>query len=100
MSFIYQKGFDFTPTDICERKHRSNPASVDAFKKGNKTLDEQKVLWIIKDAGWVGTHSKAIARKMGKPLNAISGRISDLKAKSLIYPTGERKEGCEVVRAK
>jgi hypothetical protein len=84
--------------DITERKHRGNPASVDAYKRGDKSRDRRKVLELIKSAGWLGMTSKEIAEAMDKPLNAVSGRCSE--AAALVIPTNRRREKATVLIAK
>jgi hypothetical protein len=86
--------------DITERKHRGNPASVDAYKRGDKSRDRRKVLELIKSAGWLGMTSKEIAEAMDKPLNAVSGRCSELKAAALVIPTNRRRDKATVLIAK
>ena len=86
--------------DITAKKHRDNPASVDAYKRGDKAADRKKVLWLIKDAGWYGMTSKEVSKAMGKPLNAVSGRCSELRAQALVMPTDRRRDNATVLIAK
>ena len=88
--------------DICANRHKNNPQSELAFKKVKLQKDRNTILDFL-DKNNTG-HSKQLARFMGKPLNCISGRISDLKKDGLIEPVidedGNRVtlEGCQVYR--
>ena len=87
-------------TDITARKHGGNSASVEANKRAEPTkavMRHQIFLWAETRTDFT---SKEIAREFGKPLNAISGRISELRATGVIEETGERREGCNVLRVK
>lgn len=88
--------------DITARRHKGNAASRAAFERSapHHANDEAKVLEIIAAATRsvrYGITSKEIAEQMRKPLNAISGRISSLKAQGKIKGIGHRREGCEVL---
>ena len=80
--------------DICTNKHGFNEQSVEANKKVMKQRDKRTVLNFIASQG--RGHSKEIARYMSKPLNCISGRLSELKADGIIIDTGLREEGCAI----
>jgi predicted transcriptional regulator len=43
--------------------------------------------------------SKEIAEFLNRPLNAISGRLSELKAIGKIEKTGQRRDGAAELRA-
>lgn len=83
-----------TMDDICINRHQGNEQSITANQRANKELDRQTVLNFIVKHG--RGYSKQIARYMGKPLNCISGRISELKADEVIEDTGDRAEGCAI----
>ena len=85
-------------TDICINNHQGNPQSTAANKRVHKEIDRQRVLSFIVN-NRTG-YSKQIARSMGKPLNCISGRISELKRAELIEETGEVFEGCAEYKLK
>lgn len=84
--------------DICINRHQGNEQSRAANLRVNKERDRATVLAIIIKSG--KSHSKEIANLMGKQLNQISGRISELKASDVIEETGERINGCAVYRLK
>lgn len=84
--------------DICLNRHQGNAQSLLANKRVNKERDRALVLECIIKYG--KAYSKQIARAMGKQLNQISGRISELKASEIIEETGERAEGCAIYRLK
>ena len=83
--------------DICKNRHLGNEQSETANHKCDKDSDRQKVLEYFEKHD-NGT-SKEIARYLGKPLNCISGRLTELKADNLIVGNHCSKlvrEGCEV----
>jgi len=82
--------------DICSNKHQQNTQSREANKRVNKEIDRLRVLTIIREKGQAT--SKQIANIMGKGLNQISGRITELKADAIIEDTGLRRDGCAVFR--
>jgi predicted HTH transcriptional regulator len=89
--------------DICQNRHGGNEQSETANHRCNKDNDRQKVLEYFKEHE-TGT-SKEIARYLGKPLNCISGRLTELKVDELIVSAGiygEKltREGCEVYKLK
>lgn len=81
--------------DITANKHHSHPASVAANETVDKSRDRKRVLDFIRLRGV--THSKEIARGLDKPLNLVSGRISELKKAGVIQETGEREDGCALL---
>ncbi len=84
--------------DICINRHQGNAQSLTANKRVRKERDRALVLEFIIKSG--KAYSKQIARAMGKQLNQISGRISELKASEIIEETEERQEGCAVYKLK
>jgi len=91
-------GDKYTLDDVCVRKHRGNKESREANPSAKtKIRMRQYVLHYLKPKPQT---SKELAQMMMKPLNAISGRISELKAMGLIEPTGERRRKCAVLRVK
>lgn len=83
--------------DATISRHKGNPASMDANKRTNKTLDAQRILAFIRAKG--KSWSKEIVRETGIPLQTVSARCSELKAGGYIVETGERMEGCGIVTA-
>ena len=86
-----------TSEDITSNKHRGNDQSKEANKKVNKLADRQKIVDYLKEYK-VGT-SKDFARYLGKQLNQISGRLTELRLDNIIEPNecfGNTvvKEGC------
>jgi hypothetical protein len=84
--------------DVTRHKHRGNRNSEAAFEEGKQRFakhypDVVSFLFTFES----GT-SKAIAAYYGIPLNALSGRLTELKAKGIIYDTGVREDGCGVLK--
>jgi len=89
-------------TDITKNKHGGNAQSNEAFDGIMQllTLRQLQVLATIKLAkGWKpesdGATCKEIAERHGCGMNAISGRITELKAMGKIKQIG-RRDGCAV----
>ena len=89
---------ELTNPDICANKHGGNEQSEAANERVDKQKDRAFVLNFIKENGT--GYSKQIARAMNKPLNCISGRLTELKADGEIVSTGTKWEGCEVYELK
>ena len=83
-------------TDITKNKHGVNAQSNAAFEKisGKINTMQQQVAIAINRAS-AGATSKDIAHWLRRPLNAISGRITELKAMGKIKQIG-RRDGCAV----
>jgi|TARA_R100001530_G_scaffold74160_1_gene52204 predicted HTH transcriptional regulator len=80
--------------DVCQARHQGNIASIDANPDStDKQRDREMVLEIISKSQ--GVTSKEIAEQMGRRLNCISGRISELKQSDLIS-VGGRRGGCGI----
>lgn len=84
--------------DVCFSRHKGSPESVDANKRVDKTKGQQEVLTLLSRGAWLT--SKEIAALLNKPLNAVSGRLSELRAMGKIEKTGERRCGAAVLRLK
>jgi DNA-binding transcriptional ArsR family regulator len=85
--------------DICRNRHRDNKESRDANPSDESKKDKYKtILDLLEIYSACGLTSKEISGLTDKSLNAISGRLSELKAMGLIEPTGERREGAAVLR--
>lgn len=88
----------FAFEDICSNKHRGASTSVAA----NKRADRGKPQWRYLCLDYIrrnGTATSAeICKHFDKTPNALSGRLSELKAAKLIEETGETRNGCAVLR--
>jgi hypothetical protein len=83
-------------TDITARKHGGVQESADANPaEADKYRDRVIVLGYV-IACPNGVTSKEVAASMGKPLNAISGRFSELQKSNQIQKSGLRRDGCAV----
>lgn len=84
--------------DVCISRHRDNAASVAANERirNSKSAFRAAVYELGRMLGEFT--SKEIAVKLDKPLNSVSGRISELKAAGLIEETAYRRDGCAVLR--
>lgn len=74
---------------------RMAETSIEAYeylKQSNQLSKSQNEVYkCLLDNGTMT--SKRIAEKLGKPLHAISGRITALKDAGLVYVVGKIKEG-------
>lgn len=77
--------------DICSNKHKGSETSIEADKKVDKVLWRTKILEYARGRE-IWLHD--VCRHFGKPANATSPRIAELKERNLLIPTGNRKEGC------
>lgn len=93
---MIQESFNFIG-DICEARHRRSPESIIAHSRVDKHKGQSDVLAVLKEHP---ATSKEIAVILHKPLNAISGRCSELKALDRIEKTGIRREGSAELRIK
>lgn len=84
--------------DITVSRHRDAKASNEANARiRNSKSEDRAAVWAL--ATRLGEFtSKEIALRLDKPLNAISGRISELKAAGLIRETEYRRDRCAVLR--
>lgn len=94
----YTENYINRADDICFNRHGGNEQSNAANKMADKDNDRALVLKFITEHKTA--HSKQVARYLGKQLNQISGRFSELKADGLIVETGGRSEGCAVYKIK
>jgi DNA-binding MarR family transcriptional regulator len=83
--------------DITENKHGGNANSQAAFKTicKNLTLKQAQVLATIKARGSFGRTCREIAERHLVGMNAISGRLTELKAMGKIKVVG-RRDGCAI----
>lgn len=92
------KNPQFDLFDVCSSRHRGNVQSVEANPASvDKLRDRTIILGLIRNAR--GITSKEIAEAMGRPLNCISGRISELKTDQKIATRGSR-DGCSILYAR
>jgi hypothetical protein len=98
-----QTAFDFAPTpavdDICARKHKGNPQSVEANKQAgsNKARDRQRVVEFIKSRGEYGATTEEASEALELRYTTASARFSDLKRDGLIVESGRTRKtrsGC------
>ena len=87
------------PRDITARKHGGNPQSADAFDsvKDHLPAARARVLEKIRAAGVHGLTVKEIARALGKGLNAVSPRLTELLDAKAVKDSGRRRDGCRVL---
>lgn len=85
--------------DICESRHGGSETSIEANRKVDKAGDRQRVVEAFQKMGGKG-YSKQIARILHKPLNSLSGRLSELLAMGILEKTEDRAEGCAILRLK
>lgn len=89
---------NFDQRDICANRHGGNPQSKAANCRVGYTKAEQRrhVLTFIQVRGALGATTDEVAAGMGKPPNAVSGRLTELKAAGLIVKCGTRRtrSGC------
>ncbi len=71
--------------------------SIVAGHTVNTKTDERRAYSFYRRAGAKGLTSKELAKKMQKPLNAISGRITGLTQKQLVKDSGYRRDKCRVM---
>ncbi len=77
--------------DPSQSKHHSDPESQQAFLTGDKDRDRQRVLELIKSAGSYGMTLDEVSIALRRPPNALSGRITELKARACITWNGRRR---------
>lgn len=78
--------------DICAGRHGGNPQSAAAFERIAETLSvaRAEVYRMITLAGSSGLTADELSAKTGIPVNALSGRFTELKADDLIHKVGTR----------
>ena len=87
------------PWDICAARHHGNGESVAANPAPEaKRAMHRAILALFESRPYLT--SKQIAYAVGRPLNSISGRLSELLAMGLIERTGARADGAAVLRVK
>lgn len=85
--------------DPCANRHKGNPQSVEVHKRVVHTKQEtyKRIMDLLRARGEYGCTSKEIAAAMGKQLNCISGRCSELRAMKWVKDSGARREGAAVL---
>ena len=86
-----------TMNDITQNKHGGNPNSAAAYETIADTLTNRQndvLSALLRHPA--GMTSKEVAEWLESPLNAISGRISELKAMGKVRESG-RRDGCAVL---
>lgn len=78
-------------------RHDAPDTSRAAAARVDTTQGERLVYEAI-DASPPGLTGKEIAERLGRPFNAISGRLTGLRDKGLIEDTGLRRNGARVMR--
>lgn len=78
------------------RTHAVSPESLIAYDSSlpSHANDRDKILSLITSSFW-GMTSKELAERLGKPLHAISGRLTELQTPAVIKKCG-RRDGCAV----
>jgi hypothetical protein len=83
--------------DTTERKHGGNANSVAAHERVKETKQATcERIWHLLRKHPLGLTSKEIAAKLGKPLNAISGRFKDLRELGWITTLEYTRDGAAV----
>lgn len=87
------------PLDICGRRHKGNQESTEANKKVQPTKEQtrREVLAFIIGRGKQGATADEIAAAFECTHNHVAPRISELKLKGQVVPSGERRKtrsGC------
>lgn len=85
--------------DVCARKHQGNPESKAANFRAepHKFSFRQRVYSRIVLAGTYGRTCKEIALEEGRPMHAVSGRLSELKALGEIQESTRTRDGGRVL---
>ncbi len=89
---------EFCELDITSSRHGGNEESMAAFEKASLHIHDRHrtILRLYERHGSMS--AKEVAQALGRTLNAISGRISELKAGLYLEPIGLRREGSAVLR--
>ena len=87
--------------DICERKHGGVLTSKRAFERAKKTMTQTRleVLLEVEKSLDHGLTAKEYAEKTDRPLNAVSGRFTELARDGWIERSDKRRDGAAVWRA-
>lgn len=88
--------------DICSGKHGGAETSAEAFNAiapSIATAQAAALAWLLSRGRYGGT-TKEYAAEVGKGLNEVSGRFSELKRDGLAVKTTGRRDGSAVVVAR
>lgn len=84
------------PFDVCESRHRGNPASEAANPSARHKRDLHEQILRLLECGPMT--SKEIGAHLGREMHVFSGRVSELLATGEIVATTYRRDGCRVLR--
>jgi predicted HTH transcriptional regulator len=89
---------EFCDLDITSGRHRGSQESMEAFAQASLAIKDRHrdILRLYERNG--AMTAKEVAQCLGKQLNTISGRLSELRAGQYLEPTGLRREGSAVLR--
>lgn len=76
-------------------KHGHNALSIGAYHHGHKETDRATVLTLIRAQGGAGMTLDEVSAALGRPPNALSGRICELRRQAAI----RRSEATRKTRA-
>lgn len=88
-----------THDDITISRHRDNAASNDANRRARESKSKVRAAIYAILCAMPDATSKELAVKLDKPVNAISGRITELKVAGLVRETPYRRGGAAVLTA-
>ncbi len=77
--------------DICANRHGGAETSVAANKTVDKETDRLKILGLIKQYPIFGYTLDELSMKMGRSPNQLSGRLTELRMRGLIWISHTRK---------
>lgn len=79
------------------RGHNGNAASLDAYRTHQtRSGNAREMVYALFLEALDGLTSKEVAQRMGWPLNAVSGRLTELEKEGRIRGVGVRRLGAEV----
>lgn len=89
------------PTDICRRKHGGNRRSEQANERANphKVNMRERIRVFVTACEANGATLHELCRYMGKLPHQISGRITELKQKFVLFDSGRERGGAAVLVA-
>ena len=84
--------------DITAKKHGGNPHSQKAYEISRRDASSmrERIRLYVSSQEYQGATVKEWASLIGKQLNQVSGRFSQLKADGDILDSGREREGCTV----
>ena len=77
--------------DITANRHGGNPESQAAFESRDRDGDRQLVIEFLRRRGDQGCTADEFAAHVGRQLNTLSGRFSELKRDGVIVPNGQKR---------